>query len=287
MARKKVVIEDNFANIFVDMRRIGMTAVEVVRQELGTAVKEIIAETPVSSGMAASGWGKAAVKLDVRHSVTPQPVKVLRSKAGWYNREGRIIDTDVVKGNPELIGGGFMVRVKTWHEYITYDRRAEGRRLGVYYEKPSDKVIKRGKNKGKLCKKASFVAENRVFHISVIEHGAVHREVQTVVPRPSMLMFEAGKISKAQLDNFAVPLDSVMPGSYHPAGSTHMRNELYRLGYVPYQTKFAGYKRQPLKIVKKASDRMNRRFGVTAKRAIKVVLGRPKRYKPKRKTLNA
>ena len=295
MARRKVIIEDNFASIFADMRRLGMTATEVVRKELGTAVGDIIDHTPMRSGMAASGWKKAASALKAKHkAIRPKPVKMMRSECGWYSDRlgGKIIITDITKGNPALLQGGFMVRVRSWFEMVTIDLRGRGERMSTYKETHTDRQIKRGKRKGELIKKAEFLAENRVFHISILEHGTVQRDIKTVVTLSTYYAVQQGRMTKAQANMFAIPLSmviaerNVINNDNGMMSSTSMRNRLAQFGYAPWGTKFAGYRQKPLKAVKHAVDRMKQRMGPHLGKALKIVLGRPKRYKPTRKTIS-
>lgn len=143
MGRKKIIIEDNFHNIVADMRRMGMTAVEVTREELATTVGDIIDHTPQDTGMAASGWAQAADILDAEH----KPI-----------RRGRAVRFTV---DPET-------GKKTFHSHRS---AAAGRRMSHYDETHNRRVIKSGKRKGTLVHKAVFLAENDVPHFRFLEHG--------------------------------------------------------------------------------------------------------------------
>lgn len=145
MARSKVIIEDNFAAIMKDMARIGMTAVEIVRQELGTCIGEIIDTTPQDTGMAASGWLKAADILAAKH---------VAINNGRVNRK-----------NWKYENGKWVI------DLAEYRSAALGRKQSDYRETHNERTIKRGQKKGEVVKKAVFEATNSVPHLTFIEYG--------------------------------------------------------------------------------------------------------------------
>jgi hypothetical protein len=68
----KFVMKDSFESIFRDLKRVGQDASEVMREELGKAITQIINETPVETGMSAASWIPAAQALDADiPSITP------------------------------------------------------------------------------------------------------------------------------------------------------------------------------------------------------------------------
>lgn len=159
MARSKVVIEDSFDNILADMRRLGMDAVEVTRNELATTIGEIIDNTPRHTGMAAMGWTKAADALGVGYHIE---YKVSRSDLRSLTRSSQY------KDDPE----GFAESLQKGSE----SRRTLGRRMGGFTETVSERTIRSGKRKGVMVKKAEFIAGNAVPHLTFIEYGFAYLE---------------------------------------------------------------------------------------------------------------
>ena len=144
MARAKFVVEDSFESIFRDLKRTGADAAVVMREELGVAVGEIIDTTPQSTGMAASGWSKAATALKSRHV----PIK---------NGE--------TYGNKKNFGAGIDTKLRVVRS------AAWGRNMSKYEETVPFSALKRAIRTGDAPNRIDFIAANHVKHITFIEYG--------------------------------------------------------------------------------------------------------------------
>lgn len=143
MARTRFEIKDSFGQLLRDLRRCGSDAATELRKELGLAVGEIINTTPQDSGMAASGWTKAAGALHSSHKA----IKDGEAYAGVRNARAGIGRTRVIRS------------------------AAMGRRMGKFKENVSFSQLKRAVKTGEAPKRIEYVATNAVRHITFLEYG--------------------------------------------------------------------------------------------------------------------